>query len=52
MSVNPAAMAFVTTANNTLKIENKTTKEIANEDDATKTDREDVTSYLKLSTTY
>jgi len=48
MSVNPAAMAFVTTANNTLKIENKTTKEIANEDDATKTDREDVTSYLKV----
>ena len=51
MSVNPAAMAFVTTANNTLKIENVTTKEVAdNTTDPTEptTTRETVTSYLKV----
>ncbi|WP_455625718.1 DUF6383 domain-containing protein, partial [Parabacteroides sp.] len=48
MAVNPAAMAFVTTANNTLKIENKTNKEVADPADPTKKTRENVVSYLKV----
>ena len=48
MAVNPAAMAFVTTANNTLKIENKTNKEVVDPTDATKKARENVVSYLKV----
>lgn len=51
MSINPAAMAFVTTANNTLKIENKT-QYTAVEANATTGDlepvRKNVTSYLKV----